>query len=43
MDRIIKIIKECIAVHFWGEVTIRFQAGIPVVVVKSEQIKIEGK
>lgn len=41
VEEVSEILAELSSREFWGEVTIRFQNGKPVVVTKSEQIKIE--
>lgn len=40
MKRIFELLKALSDAKFWGEVTIRFRDGQPLVVDKKEQIKI---
>ena len=41
IEEVSEILAELSTREFWGEVTIKFQNGKPVVVTKAEQIKIE--
>ncbi len=40
MKKIIELLKVLSDAKFWGEVTIRFREGQPIVMDKKEQIKI---
>jgi hypothetical protein len=41
VEEVAEILAELSSERFWGEVTIKFQNGKPILVTKAEQIKIE--
>ena len=40
MDRLFSLLEKASTSKFWGEITIRFNAGAPVLVTKMEQLKL---